>query len=292
MWVSAMLYALDQINNNATILPGVKLGYAIYDSCESVQLSARYALNFMVNKDFYEFGSTPVVNDKLDVNGDSGNRKITDNKIDINNNDQTSADESLNDTPSTSNMTSNSNLINETTTKPTTTTNSSYLENTTAINKPTTTTTTTTTTITTTKPATTTTKPTTTTTTTVPTNNEARPKLIGVVGGAGSSISALLNNIIASEYMPQISYSSTSESLAQDWRFPSFLRTVPSDKHLAVAMVDLIRFFGWTYVSAFAIDDEYGRVGLQELQASAKRSGRIVFFLLFIFEFHILFFCD
>ena len=75
--------------------------------------------------------------------------------------------------------------------------------------------------------------------------------------------------------MPQISYSSTSESLAQDWRFPSFLRTVPSDKHLAVAIVDMIRFFDWTYVSAFAIDDEYGRVGLQELQASAKKSGKV-----------------
>ena len=175
-----MLYALDEINNNATILPGIKLGYAIYDSCDSVQLSARHALNFMVNKDFYDFTNVPAP-----VN--SSNKNIV-----INNNN----------------------------------------------------------------------------------NNDARPKLIGVVGGAGSSISSLLNNIISSEFMPQISYSSTSETLAQRWRYRSFLRTVPSDKHLAVAIVDMIRFFGWTYVSAFAIDDEYGRVGLQELQAAAKRSGK------------------
>ena len=171
MWVSAMLYALDEINRNATILPGIKLGYVIYDSCNSVQLSARYALNFMVDKNFYA--------------------------------------------PATGQ------------------------------------------------------------------NKEPHPKLIGVVGGAGSSISTLLNNIISSEYMPQISYSSTSETLAQKWRFRSFLRTVPSDKHLAVAIVDMIRFFGWTYVSAFAIDDEYGRVGLQELQGAAKRSGLSIKFLAF-----------
>ena len=267
MWVSAMLYALDQINNNITILPGIKLGYAIYDSCDSVQLTARYALNFMVNKDFYDFGSTPISRNKRDVN--SVNKLDIDS--DVNNN--------INDDTDSTNSTNNRNQLNATTT--TTTTTPTKTTTTTTTTKPTTTTTTpTTTTPTTTTPTTTT--PTTATitpsATTVPTNNnnkEAHPKLIGIVGGAGSSISALLNNIIASENMPQISYSSTSESLAQDWRFPSFLRTVPSDKHLAVAIVDMIRFFDWTYVSAFAIDDEYGRVGLQELQASAKKSGKV-----------------
>ncbi|XP_066925369.1 metabotropic glutamate receptor 3-like [Clytia hemisphaerica] len=155
-WVSAMLYAMSEINKNTTILPGIRLGYDIYDSCDSVELGARYALNFMVNKNYYKDGNT---------------------------------------------------------------------------------------------------------------------KLIGVVGGALSDISALLNSVISSEYTPQISYSSTSEALSESWRYRSFLRTVPSDKHLAAAIIDLIRYFKWTYVSAFAIDDAYGRVGLEELQISAKTAG-------------------
>ncbi|XP_053356728.1 extracellular calcium-sensing receptor-like [Clarias gariepinus] len=43
-----MLFAIEEINNRTDILPGVKLGYKIYDSCESVEITTRASL-FLVN---------------------------------------------------------------------------------------------------------------------------------------------------------------------------------------------------------------------------------------------------
>jgi len=151
-----MLYALDEINKNKTLLPGIKIGYDIRDTCNSVELAAQYALSYIVDEDYYVGGKS---------------------------------------------------------------------------------------------------------------------NLVGVIGGARSSVSTLVNNILSTEYIPQISYSASSAALSTSWKYPSFLRTVPSDTHQATAIVDLVRFFGWSYVSAFAIDDDYGRVGLEELQAAVKKAG-------------------
>ena len=151
-----MLYALDEINKNDTLLPGIKIGYDIRDSCDSVELAAQYALSYLVDKDYYAGGKS---------------------------------------------------------------------------------------------------------------------NLVGVIGGARSSVSTLVNNIVSTEYIPQISYSASSAALSTSWKYRSFLRTVPSDKHQATAIVDLVQFFGWSYVSAFAIDNDYGRLGLEELQAAVKKAG-------------------
>lgn len=48
-----MMFAIDEINNNSEMLPGVTLGYRIFDSCPSIPLSIRASLN-LINR--YEFG--------------------------------------------------------------------------------------------------------------------------------------------------------------------------------------------------------------------------------------------
>lgn len=40
----AMLFAIQEINNNTDILPGISLGYKIYDSCGSIARGVRVAL--------------------------------------------------------------------------------------------------------------------------------------------------------------------------------------------------------------------------------------------------------
>lgn len=39
-----MLFAIEEINNSSTLLPGVSLGYKIYDTCGSVAVGVRAAM--------------------------------------------------------------------------------------------------------------------------------------------------------------------------------------------------------------------------------------------------------
>lgn len=39
-----MLFAIEEINNSTSLLPGVSLGYKIYDSCGSIARGVRVAL--------------------------------------------------------------------------------------------------------------------------------------------------------------------------------------------------------------------------------------------------------
>ncbi|NWT59009.1 TS1R3 protein, partial [Erythrocercus mccallii] len=72
----------------------------------------------------------------------------------------------------------------------------------------------------------------------------------------------------------QVSYGASSESLSHTELYPSFYRTVPSDKNLAEAVVMLLNHFGWNWVATVGSDDEYGR-GAQALFLSTAATNNI-----------------
>lgn len=43
-FAQAMLFAIEEINNSTDLLPGISLGYKIYDACGSIARSVRVAL--------------------------------------------------------------------------------------------------------------------------------------------------------------------------------------------------------------------------------------------------------
>ena len=51
MWVEAMLYAINEINNNPRILPNKKLGYVISDSGNSAYIAMNATLDYIYNAD-------------------------------------------------------------------------------------------------------------------------------------------------------------------------------------------------------------------------------------------------
>lgn len=58
--------------------------------------------------------------------------------------------------------------------------------------------------------------------------------------------------------IPQVSYASTSTELSDKSRFEYFSRVVPPDNFQAQTMVEIVREFGWKYVSTVAVEGEYG----------------------------------
>ena len=57
-------------------------------------------------------------------------------------------------------------------------------------------------------------------------------------------------------------YSATSSDLSDKGRFSDFLRVVPSDYYQAQVMVDIVKYYNWTYVSTVYTDGNYGIKGL------------------------------
>lgn len=75
-----------------------------------------------------------------------------------------------------------------------------------------------------------------------------------------------------------MSYESTAEILSDKIRFPSFLRTVPSDFYQTKAMAHLIRQSGWNWVGAITTDDDYGRLALNTFAIQAAENNVCIAF--------------
>ncbi|RUS89252.1 hypothetical protein EGW08_002995, partial [Elysia chlorotica] len=97
--------------------------------------------------------------------------------------------------------------------------------------------------------------------------NLVKVKVIsGVLGAPSSQTSIQVANLLKLFRIPQISFFSTSAALSSRERFPYFLRTIPSDVYQAEAIIALVNFFGWKYVSIVYEESSYGMSGYNELE--------------------------
>ena len=95
----------------------------------------------------------------------------------------------------------------------------------------------------------------------------------GIVGAAGSRVSVPVASLGRLFRMPQVSYASSSQRLSDRERYQYFHRTIPADDQQARAMVDILEYFGWNYVSAVHSDDTYGSPGVDEFEKIAENRG-------------------
>ncbi|XP_054164108.1 metabotropic glutamate receptor-like isoform X2 [Oppia nitens] len=103
-----------------------------------------------------------------------------------------------------------------------------------------------------------------------------RPKygskhISGVVGGSYSEVSLQVANLLRLFKMPQVSYASTGTSLSDKTRYDFFARTVPPDTYQALALVDLVQSFNWSYVSLVTSEGQYGDSGMNAFAREAKK---------------------
>ncbi|NXN40779.1 TS1R3 protein, partial [Rhinoptilus africanus] len=101
-----------------------------------------------------------------------------------------------------------------------------------------------------------------------------QPRVTAVIGPHKSDLCMVTAKLFSFFLIPQVSYGASSEQLSNTELYPSFYRTVPSDKNLVEAVVLLLNRFGWNWIATVGSDDEYGR-GAQGLFLSVAGNHSI-----------------
>ncbi|XP_060928496.1 extracellular calcium-sensing receptor-like [Limanda limanda] len=160
----AMIFAIEEINNSSNLLPGVTLGYHIYDSCASVPMAVRLAFQ-LANSQDPEFS---LGNDH---------------------------------------------------------------------------------------------------------NCSQSGMVMAMVGESSSTPSISMSRVLGPFNIPQVSHFATCACLSNKKQYPSFFRTIPSDKYQADALAKLVKHFGWTWIGAVRSDSDYGNNGMASFLDAAHREG-------------------
>ncbi|XP_027789665.2 vomeronasal type-2 receptor 1-like [Marmota flaviventris] len=108
--------------------------------------------------------------------------------------------------------------------------------------------------------------------------NSTGAYLAGIVGSGGSSLSIAASRILGLYFLPQVGYASSCSILSDKFQFPTYVRTVASDKFQSMAMVKLIQHFGWVWVGTIASDDDYGKYGVKIFKEHMENANLCVAF--------------
>ncbi|XP_039389003.1 G-protein coupled receptor family C group 6 member A isoform X3 [Mauremys reevesii] len=104
------------------------------------------------------------------------------------------------------------------------------------------------------------------------------PRIKAVIGSSYSEIAMAVSRLLNLQLIPLVSHASSAEILSDKIRFPSFLRTVPSDFYQTRAMARLIHRSGWNWIGLIATDDDYGRSALESFGIQAMANNVCIAF--------------
>uniref|UniRef100_A0A8C4NNS6 Glutamate receptor, metabotropic 5b n=1 Tax=Eptatretus burgeri TaxID=7764 RepID=A0A8C4NNS6_EPTBU len=104
-------------------------------------------------------------------------------------------------------------------------------------------------------------------------NVPPKKPIIGLIGPGSSSVAIQVQNLLQLFNIPQIAYSATSKDLSDKKHFKYFMRVVPSDALQARAILDIVRRYNWTYVSAINTEGNYGESGMEVFRELAAEEN-------------------
>ncbi|NXT25981.1 TS1R1 protein, partial [Syrrhaptes paradoxus] len=99
----------------------------------------------------------------------------------------------------------------------------------------------------------------------LPASRRQEPEVVAVIGPDSTQLALTTAAVLGVFLVPEISYEASLEMLSQKRLYPSFLRTIPSDRQQVKAIFLLLQRFGWTWVALLGSDNTYGRDGLDAL---------------------------
>ncbi|KAF4102527.1 hypothetical protein G5714_017327 [Onychostoma macrolepis] len=97
-----------------------------------------------------------------------------------------------------------------------------------------------------------------------------RPNVKAIIGARFSEDSLAVARLLSLYMVPQISTTSSAQTLSDRVRYPAFLRTIPSDVHQTKALINFMKHFHWDWVGVVYGDDDYGKNALQSFLADSE----------------------
>ncbi|XP_035984797.1 extracellular calcium-sensing receptor-like isoform X1 [Fundulus heteroclitus] len=97
-----------------------------------------------------------------------------------------------------------------------------------------------------------------------------------IMGETSSSPCTAIATVMGPFHIPLISHFATCACLSDKVKYPSFLRTIPSDYYQSRALAQLVKHFGWTWVGAVRSNEDYGNNGMATFIETAQELGLCV----------------
>ncbi|KAK4809878.1 hypothetical protein QYF61_022709 [Mycteria americana] len=110
----------------------------------------------------------------------------------------------------------------------------------------------------------------------LPTFYHYEPEAVAVIGPDSTRLALTTAAVLGVFLVPEISYEASLEMLSLKRFYPSFLRTIPSDRQQVKAIFLLLQQFGWTWVALLGSNNAYGRDGLDALHKLLTASDACV----------------
>ncbi|XP_067268587.1 taste receptor type 1 member 1-like [Pseudorasbora parva] len=103
--------------------------------------------------------------------------------------------------------------------------------------------------------------------------NNFKPKVIALTGPYGSTRTITVAQLITTDLIPMVNFGATSYVLSNKLQYPSYVRTIPSNKILIEMIIRIIRWFGWNWVAFLGSQDDYSSDGLKLFTEYIRNSG-------------------